>query len=270
MAVSLRFLISPSLSRLIRREYGSEQIREGYFVPQSGRQSHIKISATEAQLVLTSLDAEPAAAEDYVELPRAHAEAMLQVSAGTLAIERSVVPLRDHRAFVDRFFAPGPLDLVSVDFGSEGGAADFVAPVWFGADVSHEEGYLNRVMALSGLPSASVVEASNAALEALLDIIEGNSNATDFAAGPGEQATAVVEIASHAPVAALAIGLPRARVVSGPHENTQVIAEPRPRETPDKQLASVIRGLSAALSDTRSEADEEEQRSRPRWKRMSH
>lgn len=47
-----------------------------------------------------------------------------------------------------------PLRLVEVEFASRAAAEAFVPPDWFGAEVTGERGYSNKVMAFEGLPGA--------------------------------------------------------------------------------------------------------------------
>src|SRR5215207_6793869 len=126
VSVARRFLIAPSLSRLIQRECGSFQVIEGHFPPQFDRQSHVRIKKGQAHLVLTALDASPEHSEDRTHVPIAHAEALLQSCPGTVSVERSVVPLAQANMFIDRFISPGPLDLVSVQFITSAESAAFL------------------------------------------------------------------------------------------------------------------------------------------------
>ena len=83
------------------------------------------------------------------------------------------MPVQAHTVRVDRLISPAPLDLVSIEFISEDEAANFVPPVWFGAEVTQNDSYINRVMAITGLPDTPETEASIAGLETVLDILEG-------------------------------------------------------------------------------------------------
>ena len=149
MPISRRFQIAPSITRVLCREFGGEHVTEGHFEPQGQRQCHLRIARTTSCLVLTSLDLSPEIGENRIELPSAHAEALLRVCPGTLIFERSVVPLPGQEALVDRFVTPGQLDLVSVEFKTRTAAANFLPPVWFGGEVSKNESY-GRVMARWG------------------------------------------------------------------------------------------------------------------------
>jgi len=84
------FLIAPSLTRLIHKEFRSQRVVEGHFAPQGDRQSYVRMEKSHAHLVLTSLDAPPEVDEDITEVPAAHAEALFEASTGTIRFERSL------------------------------------------------------------------------------------------------------------------------------------------------------------------------------------
>src|SRR3712207_6653427 len=172
MAVARSFLIASSLTRLIRKERGSERVLEGHFAPQGERRSHVRIDKGQSYLVLTSLEGDVAGAEDWTEVPRSHAEALLEVCPGTVIFERSRLRLRHHEALIDRFITPGPLDIVSVEFATQGDADSFLPPVWFGTEVTSDDSYTNRMIAIVGRPRAPEAPLSNAALETALDLLE--------------------------------------------------------------------------------------------------
>jgi CYTH domain-containing protein len=181
VAVARRFLIASSLTRLVRKERGSERVIEGHFPAQGGRQSHVRIEKGQCQLVLTALDHEVAGGEDRTEVPRSHAEALLEVAPGTVTYERSRLRLRNHEALIDRFITPGPLDLVTVEFAARVDADTFLPPVWFGSEVTDDDSYSNRMMAIVGKPRAPEAPLSNAALESMLDLLESRSDETSYA-----------------------------------------------------------------------------------------
>lgn len=251
MPLIRRFLIARSITRLIRKEFGSERVIEGHFPPRGERQSHVRIEKGQADLVLTSLTGDPENDEDWSAVPMAHGEALLDVCPGTLTIERTVVPGQSQTAFVDRFVSPGSLDLVSVEFSSQLGAAGFIPPVWLGTEVTHDDTYTNRVMALSGWPSALETEATNVALEAVLDFVES---------APGDAAVEIADTRQlgssaadddsgepHRPL--LLASAPRAswREFEVESRGRVLPTSPRPPESNGDPLTGVIEGLSAAL-----------------------
>ena len=278
MAVARRFLIASSLTRLIRKERGSERVIEGHFAPQSERQSHVRIEKGQAYLVLTSLDGDVAAAEDWTDVPRSHAEALLEVCPGTVVFERSRVRLRNHEALVDRFITPGPLDLVSVEFASPTDADAFLPPVWFGSEVTGDDSYTNRMIAVVGRPRASEAPLSNAALETALDLLEGSPDDGRFGSyererpdeRPAEDSPfdrlrrlAAVRPASPFPSAPAPAPEPSEEAEPKSPEPARprtrrppVQIAPAPIEDGDDRLAGVIQGLSEALSQASADKDE--------------
>jgi CYTH domain-containing protein len=266
--VSRRFLIAPSLSRLIRKELGSVQVIEGHFPPQFDRQSHVRIENGEAHLVLTALDASPEDAEDRTHLPLAHAEALLRFCPGTVTFARSVVPLSEVDVFVDRFIIPTPLDLISVHFTTSIDATTFSAPIWFGTEVSEESAYINRVIALSGIPATPETEVSNQALEAVLDIVEGgvsygapvqvNRRHDSY----DESSAATLDRLADSVPAALANGSELAHRGGGRNEYAKG----------DEEMASIVRNLSATLSQPTSAPNGSSGDMKPRrgWRPAGH
>jgi CYTH domain-containing protein len=272
MAVARRFLIASSLTRLIRKERGSERVLEGYFAAQSERQSHVRIEKGQSYLVLTSLDGSVGSAENWTDVPRSHAEALLEVSAGTVTFERSRLRLSQHEALVDRFMTPAALDLVSVEFASQDDADAFPVPAWFGTEVTSDDSYTSRVVALSGRPQAQETPVTDVALESLLDVLESGAQERSFehhdtsdvdntfdklrrlaAVRPASALTAVPATSANTPqeVAPKSEGVARFR-------NRRPVVQSRPaaEDDGDARLAGVIQGLSEALAQPSVEKNE--------------
>jgi CYTH domain-containing protein len=262
MPVTRRFIIARPFARLIQKECGSEGVTEGHFAPHSERQSHVRVESGRSHLILTLLDASPEAAEDITDLPSVHAEALLEAAAGRVALQRSRLRLGSLEALVDRYTVPGQLNLASVELATGQEADAFTPPAWFGAEVTQDESYTRRAIALSGLPHASEPAVSDAALDALLDHLEGvPSDASSDRPEPELKAIAA-EDSTFAALRRLAAlpNLPRSRseLAEGtPSEVAELKARRRVLETqPDHQagaddrLASVINGLSEALAQT--------------------
>ncbi|MBB3017234.1 CYTH domain-containing protein [Microvirga lupini] len=171
MVTSRRYLIASSLARLIRKERGGNRVTEGHFPNQADRSSFVVVEGDKGSLVLVHASAN-GPIEERTEVPRAHAEALLDVTPGKLdyLLTHLTVGTRDIQIL--RFVTPGPLDLISVSFESEDEARDFRPLSWFGADVTTEVAYQNRSIALEGAPQAPDVPMSNAALNSLLDALE--------------------------------------------------------------------------------------------------
>jgi CYTH domain-containing protein len=289
MPITRRFLIAPSLTRLIRKECGSERVIEGYFAPQSERQSRVRIETAQSCLILASTDVE--AAEERTDLPRLHAEALLDVCPGKVTFERSALRLQGQEALVDRFVTPGPFDLVSVEFTDKAEAAAFLPPVWFGGEVTDDDNYSNNTLALSGLPTASETPLSGAALDAVLDALEGRPGRA-ASSGSGRKADSAAEAESTFDMLRrLAVVPPANSAAKMPEDEaglaqntTDKVTESRPRRPVllapadrdgdgDERLAGVIEGLSEALSQSPAETEERpdaDLRGRPAWRWSAH
>jgi CYTH domain-containing protein len=185
MTIVRRFLLAPSFARLVRKERGSQRVTEGYFATQSGRNSHVLVENGQCHLVLVTPEEGAVASEERTEVPRAHADALLDVCAGKTVYERARISVGGGReALVDRITHPGVLDLVSVEFDTREEAASFLFPAWFGPEVTADASFDRRAIALQGVPAVGDVPLSNAALEALLDTIEDRFGRPRFAAPP--------------------------------------------------------------------------------------
>ena len=106
------------------------------------------------------------------------------VCAGKVGFECTIVRLRgDTQALLQRFVAPGPLDLLSVEFAAGEDADGFVPPAWFGPEVTQNPAYHRGSLARTGLPASEDIPLSNAMLEELLDVIEEGTIAAQLGRG---------------------------------------------------------------------------------------
>ncbi|MCE4226693.1 hypothetical protein HCU64_23405 [Methylobacterium sp. C25] len=167
-----RFLIAPSLARLIRKERGGSKRTEGYFAPQAGRVSFVRIEGADCHLVLTSTDAEGKTTEEVTEVPRSHGDALLDVCKAQVTCERMTVSVSGQEVLIDRYVSPAGLDVISVGFDEADAAKAFAPPVWFGVEVTDEPAYQPAAIAIEGAPAPREVAPSNAALDAVLDLLE--------------------------------------------------------------------------------------------------
>src|SRR3954470_20396689 len=172
MSTTRRFLIASSLARLIRKDRGGARVTEGYFPNQTGRSSHVHVEGDRGSLVLVTAPANGPAVEERTDVPRTHAEALLDVAPGKVEYARSRLTAASREIRVDRFVRPGPLDLISVEFDNEEQATGFRPPLWFGPEVTNDAAYQNRAIALGTLPQVPDVSLTNAALDSLLDSLE--------------------------------------------------------------------------------------------------
>src|SRR4051812_33118228 len=179
-----RFLVASSLARLIRREGGvAGRIVEGYFPARPDRDHFVSLEPGHSYLVLAPAR-EGAGEVEQTEVPRAQAEALLAVCAGKVGFECTLVPLRDgQQALLQRFVAPGVLDLLSVEFAAGEDADGFVPPAWFGPGGTQNPAYHRGSLARAGLPASENIPLSNAMLEELLDLLEEGTMAAQLGRG---------------------------------------------------------------------------------------
>lgn len=220
MSTVRRFLVAPSLVRLIRKERGGARITEGHFAPQGGRASYVRVDGQVCQLVLVNKGADGIPVEERTDVPRAHGDALLDVCPGKAAYDRTTLNAGGREIAIDRYVTPGSLDLISITFDNDGDAAAFHAPSWFGREVSNEPAFERQALAIQGVPAAEEVALSNAALDAVLDLIEprfgfGRYGSSSRNAESDEGATsamrrAVTPAAAAAPAAAPVVPAPPA------------------------------------------------------------
>jgi hypothetical protein len=169
MKTHRHFLIAPSLARLIQKERGGERVLEGYFPDQPQRITFVQIEETRSCLILKAEG--DRAAEEQADVPRAHAQALLAVSHGQVEYVRTKLSISSHEIQALHFGRPVALDLVAIAGAPEDGQ-DLPPLPWFGPEVSTESAYQRRRLALDGAPDAPDIDATNAALNSLLDLLE--------------------------------------------------------------------------------------------------
>ena len=172
MSTVRRFLVAPSLVRLIRKERGGARITEGHFAAQGGRSSFVRVDGQQCQLVLLNKGPDGVPVEERTDVPRAHGDALLDVCPGKAAYDRTTLTIGGREIAIDRYVTPGSLDLVSIAFDNDGDAAGFQTPTWFGREVSSDPAFERQALAIQGVPAQEEVPLNNAALDAVLDLIE--------------------------------------------------------------------------------------------------
>jgi CYTH domain-containing protein len=172
MTVRRRFLLTPSFARLIRRERAGLRHVEGFFPEQRDRSSWVRLEEDRGLLILKTLGPD-GEAEDQTDIPLAHAQALLEVCAGEVDYTRTVVPIDVGHALVDEFIRPHILPLVTVEFDTEEEARGFRPLEWFGPEVTADPRYPNQAIALRGLDEVPEIPLSDAALNSLIDTLEG-------------------------------------------------------------------------------------------------
>lgn len=257
MSIVRRFLVAPSLARLVRKERGSARVTEGFFPPQAGRSSFVRVEGSQCHLVLMTTDASGVVSEERTEVPRAHGDALLDVCGGKVAYERATLSLGGRDALVDRYTAPGALELVSVAFDAVEEAQTFAAPAWFGAEVTGDAAYEPRSLALEGLPATVETALSNAALDAVLDLLEPRF-AYRYQAQPSRAApddagvmSALRRLAGNVgapqPAEPPRVEAPRVEAPPQPPEPAPEPAAPPAPAASDARIDDVMEGLSQAI-----------------------
>ncbi|WP_245444656.1 hypothetical protein [Microvirga sp. KLBC 81] len=167
-----RFLLTPSFARLIQRERGGLRHVEGFFPKQRDRSSWVRLEEERGLLILKTVGPH-GEVEDQTEIPVAHAHALLEVCAGEVDYTRTALPTGEGQALVDEIIRPCVLHLVTMEFGSDGEARSFRPLEWFGPEVTADPRYTKQSIALRGLDETPEIPLSDAALDSLIDTLEG-------------------------------------------------------------------------------------------------
>ncbi|MBO1908962.1 hypothetical protein J4G37_29330 [Microvirga sp. 3-52] len=173
MTVRRRFLLTSSFTRLIRRERGGLRHVEGFFPEQRDRSSWVRLEEGRGLLILKTVipDGE---IEGQTDIPVGHAQALLEVCAGEVDYTRTAVPIGEGHALVGEITRPRVLHLVTVEFAADGEARAFRPLEWFGPEVTADPRYTNQSIALRGLDEAAEIPLSDAALNSLINTLEGH------------------------------------------------------------------------------------------------
>ena len=112
--------------------------------------------------------------DDQTEIPVGHAQALLDVCAGEVDYTRTALPIGEGHALVDEITRPRVLHLVTVEFASDGEARGFRPLEWFGPELTADPRYTNQSIALRGLDEDLEISLSDAALNNLIDTLDGH------------------------------------------------------------------------------------------------
>lgn len=188
MKSNRRFLVSPALARLARKERGiSDRSVIGYFPGQSDRQQAVEIGQQSSTLVLITRDGEGPSNEERFDVPRRHAEALLESCAARIGFERTRMDAGGRMVQLTRLLTSQPVELIDVEFAEGEDVSRFWPPAWFGPEVTEDETWSDRSLAMEGLPNKSTPQANETALSAFLDDIEGIGALQRFATRDGER-----------------------------------------------------------------------------------
>ncbi len=246
-----RFLIASSLARLIQKERGlGSRIVEGYFAPRPDRKQIVRIENGGAHLILVTTPQGGRPEEERAEVPRAHAEALLDVAQGKVAFARGTVALPGGREVaLDRFMVPTRIDVLSVAFPDGEDPAGFQPPAWFGREVTGDAGFELNAIAVNGAPDVGEITVSNSALESLLDALEQRFG---FRSSPGMAPRSPVQPAPAArPMAPPAPRPEPARPEPAAAETPAAIADIAPPPAPDLPAADATPAPETAADEER-------------------
>ncbi len=171
MRITRRFLLAPSLARLIEKERAGHLVTKGYFPDQPGGSTCVRLEEGIGSLILVR-HGSGERVEEVTDLPQGHAEAVLDLARGGVAYRRIPLSLGLRGAQVCRFSGPELLDLALVEFEREEHARGFRPLGWFGPEVTTDPSYTNRSLALVGFPQKPEVELTDGALNSLMDTLE--------------------------------------------------------------------------------------------------
>jgi CYTH domain-containing protein len=183
MSITRRFLLAPSLARLLEKERGGRRVTEGYFPDRHDRNTYVRVEEGRGTLILVTHGTREGV-EVPADIPLIQAEALVDLAAGGIDYRRVDLGLGTGTASVSRIMAPGELDLIAVGFEQEEQARAFQPPAWFGPEVTADPSYRSRSLAIAGLPSVPEVELTDGALDSLLDTLENGSPSSQLLVEP--------------------------------------------------------------------------------------
>ena len=171
MRITRRFLLAPSLARLIDKERAGHHVTEGYFPDQPRGSTCVRLEEGIGSLMLVR-HGSGERMEEVTDLPQGHAEALLDLAKGGVAYRRIPLSLGPRGVQVCRFSAPELLDLALIEFERDEHARGFRPFGWFGREVTTDPFYQNRSLALVGFPQEPEVELTDMSLNSLMDTLE--------------------------------------------------------------------------------------------------
>jgi CYTH domain-containing protein len=175
MSTTRVFLLASSLARLIEKERGGHRVQQGYFPDRLDRGTYVQLEGNAGHLILvTSGPHRPV--EEVADIPLSHAEALLELAPARVECLDIRLNIGTQTAAIRRFISPGPLDMIIMTFEDDEQAQSFQPLPWFGPEVTSEPGYRTRSIAVTGLPAVREMEATNIALDSLLDTLDRRTN----------------------------------------------------------------------------------------------
>jgi CYTH domain-containing protein len=256
MKIERVFRISPALVRVILRDRPvSTNVVEGYLPRAPGKTQFVRLEPAGSHLVLQA-STDGGTVEERTKIPTAQAEALLQVSEGKVGYRRSQLRIGiEVHAMLDRFEQPAGLDLVVLQFADQNQADDFSPLPWLGPEVTTEERFTRRTLAVAGAPIDEPVEASNGSLIALVEMLDEPSSGSRHLSAPSIAANLQSPVAPESPAVdasarrvRLPVRLPEQ--VRFPRANDELVAN----AVVDARLPEVSEAVSRELSPAPIEA----------------
>ncbi len=214
MKTARRFLLDPSLARLIFRECGVDrQIIEGYLSAQPGRNQFVRSEADQCYLVVPLLGPAGEPMEEPAPIPQTHGESLFELSVGQISYTRLCLPVQSTGSptmLLDRVVYPDRCDILTVEFDDQHEAEAFSPAPWLGPEVTGEETYERRYLALNGSPPLPEMPLSSLQVEAVLDLLDQARQAP----------AATHQSTAHEVVVALARSLENSGMIKGTGEIT--------------------------------------------------
>jgi len=171
-----RFAIAPSFVRLIRRERPGVRIVEGHFPDQPERRSHVRLEGDRCELVLETISGGAVVGEERAEVSRGQGEVLLDVCEGKVTYERIRLDAGEGPIMVvDRYLSPSTAGVARIVFDGADEAKAFKAPSWCGPELGADDVIEPRALALGARPKLYDGPIQDAALEALLDLLDSRA-----------------------------------------------------------------------------------------------
>jgi CYTH domain-containing protein len=233
MQTARRFLLDPSLARLICREFSVDrQIIEGYLSAQPGRNQFVRSEADQFHLVLPLLGPAGEPMDEPAPIPQAQAELLFELSVGQISYTRLCLPVQStvsHQVLLDLIIYPERCGILTVEFDDQQQAEAFRPAPWFGLEVTGEDTYEPRYIALNGLPARPEMPLLSLQLEAVLDMLDQAKQAPE----------AAYRSTAHEVVVALSRSLETSGMLKGMSETTALSGEERTAEQFEQPMKSL-------------------------------
>ncbi|GEO19097.1 hypothetical protein MAE02_67930 [Microvirga aerophila] len=232
MKTARRFLLDPSLARIIMRECGvDQQVIEGYLSAQSGRNQFVRSEADQCYLVVPLLGPAGEPVDEPAPIPQTHGESLFELSVGQISYTRVCLPVRSpvsQKMLLDRVIYPDRCDILTVEFDDQQEAEAFSPAPWFGPEVTGEDTFERRYLALNGLPTLPEMLLSSLQVEAVLDLLDQAKEAPEAT----RQATAqevVVALARSLENSGMVKGTSKTSAPAGEEPATEQLEQPMKR-----------------------------------------